>query len=961
MSQTAASLNVERGCCSSRCIAFFVSKAQKSEKLSISRTRMIVSSLKSRLHFRYWNNTVCHLPRLYCQIPNRPAWDPQPCLTLDMKLDFEKAWKQYVDDFGLTQHENKQNAYILSMFPYPSGKLHMGHVRVYAISDTLARFYRMQGFNVLHPMGWDAFGLPAENAAIQNHQDPSTWTEENINEMRHQLKQLGCSFDWDREFATCHPSYYKWTQYIFLLMYKAGLIYRKPSLVNWDPVDKTVLADEQIDENGNSWRSGAKAEKILLTQWFVRSTKFAENLLKGLETLQKEDWDDVIKLQKSWIGEANGVVFDWNIEGLSSELSIPIWTSKPELLNKVEFIAVKPGSVLDVVQADKLVEEFQYATIDGEIRTFKASCPKVVAKNPFFKEKVPVFVVDGVLPFPPGSDTYMGVPSESEIDLTFAKSVGLSCKTNFEQSIPVETLCTEAKQKGIGGYPVSSNLKDWLISRQRYWGTPIPIVHCSSCGAVPVPEEKLPVHLPPFPSYDRSCTKIASPLAQAKEWVNTECPKCGGPAARETDTMDTFFDSSWYYLRYLDPSNETEIVSFEEAKKFLPVSVYIGGKEHGTLHLYFARIVSHFLYQLGKIPCSEPFKRLLVQGMVMGQSFQEKETGRYLTRDEVEVKGNQTVSRSTGKSVTVRWEKMSKSKHNGVDPIDAIKSFGVDTTRLLMLADAAPFSQRNWNPEGSKGVFNWQNNMYMLVSLFISVRNRAMSGELKPDLSSPSFIKGMQEIYSFRNRHLSIITHNYRNTHQFMVAIKSMQQLTKQLRLLPPEVIAFSSQYELAMATLISTLAPMAPHFASELWQGFLQAPGRLNTESSDIKWEKPVLEQPWPTLDSKFELPLTVLINHKEVCTTLISYEVFKSLNEGEMIEIALKQEKVKKLLNNKIPLHCKASSFAERGARVSMAVPGLKISEEDTNPSFSKKGRQEAARKRTEKKNKKEKIEYN
>ncbi|XP_026288385.1 probable leucine--tRNA ligase, mitochondrial [Frankliniella occidentalis] len=915
---------------------------------------MSASSLFGRLHLRHWYSSLGYLslPRFYSQVPNRPAWEPQPCLTLDMKLEFEKLWKQHVDDFGLTKHENRQNTYILSMFPYPSGKLHMGHVRVYTISDTLARFYRMQGFNVLHPMGWDAFGLPAENAAIQNNEDPSTWTEKNINEMRFQMKQLGCSFDWDREFATCHPSYYKWTQYIFLQMYKAGLVYRKPSLVNWDPVDKTVLADEQIDEKGNSWRSGAKAEKILLTQWFVKSTKFSKNLLKELETLQKEDWADIINLQKSWIGEADGVAFDWKIEGLSSDLSIPVWTSKPKLVNRVEFIAVEQGSMLDVLQAHNSIKEYEYTTKDGETAKFKAFRLNVVACNPFSKEKVPVYVVDGVLPFPPGSDTYMGVPSESEVDCMFAKTVNLQCKLQFEQDTSAETLCLKAQEMGIGGYPVSSNLKDWLISRQRYWGTPIPIIHCSTCGAVPVPEDQLPVQLPPFPSNEGSVTKIASPLAQAKEWVNTKCPKCGGSASRETDTMDTFFDSSWYYVRFLDAFNEKKLVSFDEAKKYLPVNVYIGGKEHATLHLYYARIVSHFLHQLGIIPCPEPFKRLLVQGMVMGQSFQEEETGRYLTRDKVEIKDNLAVCRATGKPVISKWEKMSKSKHNGVDPIDAIKSFGVDTTRLLMLADAAPFSQRNWNPEGSKGVFSWQNNMYMLVSHFLSVRDSAKTGILKPNPSSLSFSEGEKEAYSLRNKHLSTITHNYRNTHQFMVAIKSMQQLTKQLKLLPPEVVAFSRQYELAIATLISTLAPMAPHFSSELWQGFLSAPGRLNIDNSDIKWDKPVLEQPWPTLDSKFQLPLAVIINHKEVCIIPIPFEQFRTLNGDHMIEIALQHEKVKKILDNKTVLHCKATSMTERAARVSMAVPGLKISEEDIKYSFTKKGRQEAAKKKNEKK---------
>lgn len=908
---------------------------------------IFVSQLSIRCHSRF----RLSFSRLYCHVPNLSGWDKKQSLSLEMKVEYERLWKQHVDNFSYKENESRPNTYILSMFPYPSGNLHMGHVRVYTISDTLARFYRMKGHNVLHPMGWDAFGLPAENAALQNGEDPVAWTEKNICIMRSQLKQLGCSFDWDREFATCDPNYYKWTQFIFIEMYKAGLVYRKPALVNWDPIDKTVLADEQIDENGNSWRSGAKAEKKLLTQWFVRSTKFSSTLLKELKNFSKDDWADVVNLQRSWIGEVDGTVFDWIIEGGAFTIPLPIYTANPEHVLKVGFIAVKPESMLDVMQDKNNSITYEYKTKDGDLASFQARKLDLVAKNPFTQENVPIYVVDGILPFPEKSDTYMGVPSVVDIDSIFTNTVGLKMENpsnNNVQNTSSEALCSKAQEMGFGGHPTSSALKDWLISRQRYWGTPIPIIHCIACGSVPVPEDQLPVTLPPYPSKKASTDAIASPLAQAEEWVNTTCPKCGGSATRETDTMDTFVDSSWYYLRFLDPSNDQALVGFEKTKQFMPVDVYIGGKEHATLHLYYARIVSHFLHQIGISSSPEPFQRLLVQGMVMGQTFIEEETGRYLKRAEVEFRGKDAFSKETGKSVIMKWDKMSKSKHNGVDPADAIGSFGVDTTRLLMLADAAPFSQRNWDPEGSKGVLSWQNNLYMLTSHFISIREAANNGELTHDKSSPVYLKGEEEVYDLRNKMLSVITQSYKHTHQFMVAIKSMQSSTKKLKQFPPEIVAFGPQFELALATLIVSVAPMAPHFASELWRGFLLAPGRLNTKSTEIKWDKPVLKQSWPRLDDEFQLPFSVSINGRDVLTTTMSYSKLKKLNEDELLQIALQQDKIKKLLGNKTIKSHTSSVRYERGALVRISVDGVKVNKEDTIDTFSKKGRQALAKKK-------------
>nr|CAD7601834.1 unnamed protein product [Timema genevievae] len=474
--------------------------------------------------------------------------------TLATKHSIENYWKSKLkfppDD------DQKPKYYVLSMFPYPSGRLHMGHVRVYTISDTMARFNRMNGKNVIHPMGWDAFGLPAENAAIERSVEPRKWTNQNIDHMKKQMKQLGCSFDWDREVSTCDPSYYHWTQTLFLKLYDSGLVYRKEALVNWDPVDQTVLADEQVDENGCSWRSGAKIEKKLLNQWFIRATQFAKSLYDGLSDPLLKNWRDIIKVQKHWIGECDGTTFEFELEGIKSETRVNVWTRNPESVLEATFIAVSPGSVLDKLDSEEAMKE---------------------------------------------------------------------------------RVCEIARKKNIGGYPVSSKLRDWLISRQRYWGTPIPMIHCTSCGGVqPVPLKDLPVVLPEI---ECLASRGQSPLLDATDWLHTKCPKCGGDATRETDTMDTFVDSSWYFLRYLDPHNKEEPFNKERVSKFMPVDLYIGGKEHAVLHLYYARLMNHFLHQVGLVPHREPFRRLLVQGMVKGRSYRVKGTGRYLTEQQVDLSG----------------------------------------------------------------------------------------------------------------------------------------------------------------------------------------------------------------------------------------------------------------------------------------------------------------------------------
>lgn len=439
--------------------------------------------------------------------------------------------------------------------------------------------------------------------------------------MKSQLERLGCSFEWGRELATCDSSYYKWTQDLFLKLYDSGLVYQKKAVVNWDPVDQTVLADEQVDENGCSWRSGAKVEKKLLRQWFIRTTRFAKDLLEGLDDSVLQDWRDVIKLQKHWIGECNGVNFDFKIKG--SDDFLTLWTSTPEAINSAKFIAITPKHIIGASPGVELQQGTKKLNLEFV--------------HPLNGDTIPVFVTDQI-EFLPFTDTFLGIPSVCSQSAEFATKFEISYDSNNslnenDRLTLQNQICQQARNLGVGGYWSSAKLRDWLISRQRFWGTPIPIVHCDTCGAQPIRD--LPVELPQV----LTSQKGGAYLKQISDWVDCNCPKCNKKAKRETDTMDTFVDSSWYYLRYLDPKNNKSMFDVNKAKKMMPVDLYIGGKEHAVLHLYYARFISHFLYSQGLLPEREPFKRLLVQGMVMGRSYRVKGTGRYVNESQIKVIG----------------------------------------------------------------------------------------------------------------------------------------------------------------------------------------------------------------------------------------------------------------------------------------------------------------------------------
>ncbi|HHP7232226.1 MAG TPA: leucine--tRNA ligase, partial [Xenococcaceae cyanobacterium] len=588
--------------------------------------------------------------------------------------EIEQKWQQAWAKSGIDQTPeatDKRKFYALSMFPYPSGNLHMGHVRNYVITDVIARLKRMQGYRVLHPMGWDAFGLPAENAAIERGIPPAQWTAQNIAQMRSQLQALGLSLDWDREVTTCSPDYYQWTQWLFLQFFQAGLAYQKEAAVNWDPVDQTVLANEQVDSEGYSWRSGAKVERKLLKQWFFKITDYAEQLLQDLDQLS--GWPDRVKtMQANWIGKSVGAYLEFPIVG--REEKIGVFTTRPDTIYGVTYVVLAPEHPLTpqvTTPEQKIaVEDFiQEVASESEIERTAEDKPKRgiktggVAINPFNGAAIPILIADYVL-YEYGTGAVMGVPAHDTRDFKFAQENDLPIVTVVapENSDPAELqlqaaytdpgiminsgqfdgtpsevgktkIIEYAEAQGYGKARIQYRLRDWLISRQRYWGCPIPIIHCPSCGQVPVPDRDLPVELPEQVEFSG---KGASPLAKLEDWVNVSCPSCGEPAKRETDTMDTFIDSSWYYLRYTDAQNSDAVFDKNKVNDWMAVDQYVGGVEHAILHLLYSRFFTKVLRDRGLLSFDEPFKRLLTQGMVQNITYKNPTTGKYIPVTEVD-------------------------------------------------------------------------------------------------------------------------------------------------------------------------------------------------------------------------------------------------------------------------------------------------------------------------------------
>ncbi|XP_032937821.1 probable leucine--tRNA ligase, mitochondrial isoform X3 [Catharus ustulatus] len=725
--------------------------------------------------------------------------------------------------------KSRPKFYVLSMFPYPSGKLHMGHVRVYTISDAVARFQKMRGMQVINPMGWDAFGLPAENAAVEHGLHPANWTQSNIQHMRKQFDALGLSFTWEREVTTCLPEYYKWTQYLFLKLFEAGIVYQKEALVNWDPVDQTVLANEQVDDNGCSWRSGAKVEQKYLKQWFIKTTAYAKAMFDALSDLP--EWYGIKEMQANWIGDCVGCSLDFllKVNGKVTEDKVAAYTYTPEAIYGASHLYILPTHRL-LHGNSSLKEVFQREFIPG-----KDSLTSVTAVNLLTNQEIPV-VISAKTNFDNFLDAKIGIPSTSAEDAAVAKNLGISF-TEVIETLPnglekvinsaeitgmtrqeaLKAITQQAKNKRVGGDLTSDKLRDWLISRQRYWGTPIPIIHCQACGTVPVPYEDLPVVLPNVTTFTG---KGASPLESAPEWVNCSCPRCKAAAQREVDTMDTFVDSAWYYLRYTDPHNTDRPFNSDLADYWMPVDLYIGGKEHAVMHLFYARFFSHFCHDLKMTKHKEPFHKLLVQGLIKNQTFRLPTTGQCLKREEVDLTGNEPVHLKTGEKLQVAWEKMSKSKHNGIDPEEIVKEYGIDTLRLYILFAAPPEQDILWDAktDAMPGVQRWQMRLWALATKLIEART---SGTMpNPELLNKKEKAEARRIWERKNLVISEVTEYFTKDHLFNAAISRLMSLTNVLHQAPWPLVLHSTEFEDALASLCIMVAPMAPHIASEMWKG---------------------------------------------------------------------------------------------------------------------------------------------
>ncbi|XP_064025896.1 leucine--tRNA ligase, mitochondrial [Pogoniulus pusillus] len=797
---------------------------------------------------------------------------------LETRRRVESWWLPRIkDQFCRISETDKSRPkfYVLSMFPYPSGKLHMGHVRVYTISDAIARFQKMRGMQVINPMGWDAFGLPAENAAVEHGLHPASWTQSNIQHMREQFDALGLSFTWEREITTCLPEYYRWTQYFFLKLFEAGMVYQKEALVNWDPVDQTVLANEQVDGNGCSWRSGAKVEQKYLKQWFIKTTAYAKALSDALADLP--EWYGIKEMQANWLGDCTGCYLDFllKVNGKVVGEKLAAYTYTPEAIYGASHVCITETHRL-LHGSSSLKEVLQRDFIPG-----KDSLTSVTAVNLLTEQEIPV-VISTNTTFENYLDTKIAIPSTSAEDAAVARSLGIAF-TEVIETLPdglqkvtnsaeltgmtrqeaFEAVTQQARHSSLGGELTSDKLRDWLISRQRYWGAPIPVIHCQACGTVPVPYEDLPVVLPKVTTFTG---KGASPLETAPEWVNCSCPRCKAAARREVDTMDTFVDSAWYYLRYTDPHNMDRPFSRELADYWMPVDLYIGGKEHAVMHLFYARFFSHFCHSLEMTKHREPFHKLLVQGLIKNQTFRVPTTGQCVKREEVDLTGAEPLHLKTGEKLQVTWEKMSKSKHNGIDPQEFVKECGIDTLRLYVLFAAPPEQDILWDTktDAMPGVQRWQARIWALVTKLIEART---SGTVpKPELLNERQKSEARKIWEQKNLVISEVTEYFTKDHLFNAAISRLMSLTNVLQQAPQPLISHSREFEDGLASLCIMVSPMAPHIASELWKGLAHMQNKL---CPHYQWDADVLHQSWPKVDLEYlqlsdVVEMSVLINNK-------------------------------------------------------------------------------------------------
>ncbi|EKU98357.1 leucyl-tRNA synthetase [Leptolyngbya sp. PCC 7375] len=802
--------------------------------------------------------------------------------------DIEKKWQQHWVEQGLDKtpaNPGQKKFYALSMFPYPSGNLHMGHVRNYTITDVIARVRRMQGYNVLHPMGWDAFGLPAENAAIDRGIPPAKWTYQNIGQMREQLKELGLSYDWEREVATCSPDYYRWTQWIFLQFYEAELAYQKEAAVNWDPIDQTVLANEQVDSEGRSWRSGAKVERKLLRQWFLKITDYADQLLSDLDKL--DGWPERVKLmQANWIGKSTGAHVVFTTEDGDD---IKIYTTRPDTLWGASFMVLSPEHPLveklttaDQTDAIKAYQDTAAGMSEmdrtAENREKTGVWTGSYAVNPVNHQKIPIWIADYVL-MDYGTGAIMAVPAHDQRDFEFARKFdlpihvvvqpeeetleaakmeeayshdgvmvnsgpldGIPAGKGEGQSVPAAIKWLEDNNKGEG--TANYRLRDWLISRQRYWGVPIPMIYCDSCGTVPVPVDQLPVVLPEDVEFS---ARGGSPLAKMTDWINCQCPSCGTDAKRETDTMDTFIDSSWYFLRYADAKNEELPFAKNKANDWLAVDQYVGGIEHAILHLLYSRFFTKVLRDRNLVSIDEPFQRLLTQGMVQAITYKNPTTGKYIAPGDI-ADLNEPKDSETGDPLQVFYEKMSKSKYNGVEPRVVLGKYGADTARMFILFKAPPEKDLEWDDADVEGQFRFLNRVWLLVNGFAETQG---SKKRITNVDQSSLSKTDKDLRRAIHTAIKEVSEDVEEGYQFNTAVSELMKLSNALKDAKQQD---SDVYAEGVQTLVLLLAPFSPHIAEELWQ--------------KLGFSESVHRQSWPTFEESAlvadEITLVIQIKGK-------------------------------------------------------------------------------------------------
>jgi leucyl-tRNA synthetase len=787
--------------------------------------------------------------------------------------------------FEVSDDPERPKYYVLEMFPYPSGRIHMGHVRNYTLGDVVARYKKARGFNVLHPMGWDAFGLPAENAAIANNVHPAAWTRDNIDAMRAQLKAMGFSYDWSREFATCDPEYYRFEQKMFLDFLGQGLVYRKESWVNWDPVEQTVLANEQVID-GKGWRSDAPVEKRQLAQWFLGITAFADDLLEGLKGLDR--WPERVRLmQENWIGRSEGAYMLFDLKGgsgVGDGQRLEVYTTRPDTIFGASFCAIAANHPIaqelagkDQGARDFVAECNRLGTSEAAIETAEkiGYDTGIRAVHPFLDDvELPVFIANFVL-MDYGTGAIFGCPGHDQRDLDFARKYGLNVvpvvappgldaaqvvieneaytgdgtliNSDFLDGLGVADAISLAtsrlEAKNAGRKAVNFRLRDWGVSRQRYWGCPIPVIHCDDCGIVPVPEEDLPVRLPEDISLDGS----GNPLERHPTWKLADCPACGKAARRETDTFDTFFESSWYFARFCSPVDDVAFAR-EAVDYWMPVDQYIGGIEHAVLHLLYSRFFTRALKQCGYLGVEEPFAGLLTQGMVCHETYRD-ENGDWLFPDQVlEGKDGKPVNTETGRPVNVgRSEKMSKSKKNVVDPGAIIEAYGADTARLFMLSDSPPDRDLEWTDSGVEGAWRFANRLWRMV--FEPTVQLSDVGTALPGSLSPQGDKARRAIH----KTISAVSTDLDRFH-FNKAVARIRELTNLLDEITGDTADAGWVLREGLETAVLLMGPMMPHLAEELW--------------NKLGHDRLIAETPWPSFEERLleenSVTIAVQVNGK-------------------------------------------------------------------------------------------------